>query len=93
MIIETEEYGEVEIYGSDTLIAGQHGYSYNPVTQETIDDWNADFVVIASAWGDPFCIDISKENSPVYYAFHGEGEWEFNEEFASIEDFLKAFIK
>ncbi len=93
LFVETEEYGEIEIYGADTLITGQHGYAYNPVTQQNIDDWNSGFVVIASAWGDPFCIDISKENSPVYYAFHGEDEWDFNEEYASLEEFLKTMVK
>ncbi len=93
LIVETEDYGEVEIFGTNTLLEGQNGYAYNPVTQEAIGDWNPDFVVIASAWGDPFCIDISKDESPVYYAFHGENEWNFEEEYKSIGEFLNDMIK
>lgn len=93
IIVETEEYGELEIYGAESLISGQDGYSYNPVTKENIEDWNPDFLVIASAWGDPFCIDTAQENSPVYFAFHGEDEWEFNKEYDSVEAFLREWIK
>lgn len=93
LFFDTEDYGELEIFGAQTLIRGQDGYSYNPVTKEPIDDWNPDMVVIASAWGDAFCIDLSKENSPVYFSFHGEGEWDFSEEYESIRIFLDEWIK
>jgi len=88
VILDTDDYGEVEIFGAETLVRGQDGYSYNPVTEEAIEDWDPDMVVIASASGDPFCLDLSREDSPVYFAFHGEGEWDFSEEFASFEAFL-----
>lgn len=83
-------YGAVEVYGAQDLIRGQDGYSYNPCTQKPIEDWNKNYVVIANRFGDPFCLDISRENSPVYFAFHGEGVWEFTEEFDSFCDFLKS---
>lgn len=88
VVIDTEDYGELEIYGANTLHQGQNGYSYNPVTDEPIEDWNQSLIVIASAGGDPFCIDRTKEDSPVYFAFHGE-EWDFNEEYPSITAFLE----
>ncbi|MBP3414103.1 MAG: SMI1/KNR4 family protein [Clostridia bacterium] len=88
LFFDTEEYGELEIFGAQTLIGGQDGYSGEP-----IDDWNPDMVVIASAWGDPFCIDLTKDASPVYFAFHGEGEWDFNEEYDSIRTFLEKWVK
>lgn len=78
----------IEVYGANQLIDGQNGYSYNPVEKQEIDDWNRNYVVIANSAGDPFCINISKENSPVYYAVHGIGEWEFEVDSDTIEEFF-----
>ena len=82
---------EVEIFGARDLIRGQEGYSFNPVTNEAIVDWNPNYVVIANSGADPYCIDISLEKSPVYYAMHGAGVWDFSEEFQSLTEFLTQF--
>jgi hypothetical protein len=37
---------------------------------------------------DPFCIDISLEKSPVYFARHGRGKWVFKEAYESLEELL-----
>ena len=71
------------------LLVGQHGYSYNPVQKTVIEDWNPNYVVIANCNADPYCIDISMDNSPVYYAVHGEGEWEFEKDSESLEEFFE----
>lgn len=89
MFFDTEEYGEIMIYGANGLIKMQEGYSYNPCTQQIIEDWNPNYVVIGDSSANPFCIDISLEKSPVYFAYHGAGEWDFTEEFDSLEAFLK----
>ena len=80
---------EIEIYGAKGLLVGQHGYSYNPVQKTVIEDWNPNYVVIANCNADPYCIDISMDNSPVYYAVHGEGEWEFEKDSESLEEFFE----
>ncbi len=79
---------EIEIYGAKGLIIGQHGYSYNPVQKAVIEDWNPNYVVIANCNADPYCIDISLDNSPVYYAVHGTGKWEFSKDSESIKEFF-----
>ena len=71
------------------MIIGQHGYSYNPMQKTVIEDWNPNYVVIANCNADPYCIDISMDNSPVYYAVHGEGEWEFEKDSESLEVFFE----
>lgn len=82
-------YGnDIEVYGATGLIAGQHGYSYNPIKKAVIEDWNPNYVVIANCNADPYCIDISLENSPVYYAVHGTGKWEFTKDSESLEEFF-----
>lgn len=80
---------EIEIYGAKGLLVGQYGYSYNPMLKAVIEDWNPNYVVIANCNADPYCIDISMDNSPVYYAVHGEGEWEFEKDSESLEEFFE----
>lgn len=79
---------EIEVYGAKHLIEGQEGYAYNPVQKSVIEDWNPNYIVIANYNADPYCIDISQENSPVYYAVHGLGRWEFEEDSKSVEEFF-----
>ena len=71
----------------------QAGYSYNPCTDAKIEDWNSNYIVIANRYGDPFCLDFLQENSPVYFALHGEGKWEFDVVFESFQQFLKALCQ
>lgn len=78
----------IHLYGANDLIKGQEGYSYNPVEKTVIEDWNPNYIVVANSEADPFCIDISVKNSPIYYAMHGMGEWEFEEYCDSFESFL-----
>lgn len=90
--IKIRGYGAVTVYGAQNLIRGQDGYSYNPCSDEKIEDWNPDYVVIAQRSGDPFCIDLQREDTSVYFALHGEGTWAFDTAFESFIDFLKAML-
>lgn len=83
-------YGDIIVFGAKDLIEGQYGYSYNVKTKTVIRDWNPHYLVIATRDADPFCIDISKKNSPVYFAFHGDGEWDFSIAFKCFDDFLQS---
>jgi len=88
--IKLKGYGPTVLHGAHELIQMQGGYSYNPVENKKIIDWPDNYIVIASCFGDPFCIDGSQSNSPVYYAMHDTDEWEFEEIYPSLLDFLKA---
>ena len=85
-----KDYGLVWLYGAHDLIDGQNGYSVVPEGSREGDTWPENYVVIATCEADPFCIDASQSNSPVYYAMHDMGEWDFEEAFQSLGDFLKA---
>ena len=85
-----KDYGVVLLYGVHDLIEGQNGYSVVPGESDELDAWPKNYIVIATCNADPFCIDTSKVNSPVYYAMHGRGDWDFEEVFISLGDFLKA---
>lgn len=90
---ETEEYDEIEIYGANDFICGQYGYSYNPQLKQDIEEWNPNYVVVGNSSCDPFCIDISMKQSPVYFAYHGAGCWDFAEVFSSFEEMLQMLEK
>ena len=88
--MKIKDYGPVFLYGAHNLIDGQNGYSVVPEINSETNDWPENYIVIATCEGDPFCIDISQTNSPVYYAAHGMDEWDFDVAFDSLGDFLKA---
>ena len=67
----------LDLYGAAELIARQDGYAYNSVKQEKILDWPENYLVIADAGGDPFCIDLTTTEGAIYTSMHGMGTWEF----------------
>ena len=85
-----KDYGIVLLYGAQDLLEGQYGYSVVPEESDETGAWPENFIVIATCEADPFCIDASQVNSPVYYAVHGEGTWNFDEAFVSLGIFLSA---
>ena len=86
---ESLERVKITIYGANDLIRSQDGYSYNPVEKCDIEDWDENYIVIADAEADPFCLDISVGNPPVYFAMHGMDEWDFDVYSKSFMEFLE----
>ena len=93
VFIESDRFGQgLNIYGADKLIEYQAGYAYNSLTEEIVEDWPPNFVVIADSGGDPYCIDIGNitdHDSPVYTSMHGGGKWDFEKVADTFVDFLK----
>lgn len=58
----------------------QAGYRWNGLTGEKIEDWNPEWIVVADEGADPYVFYRGK----ILFAYHGEGEWEFNEEYPDI---------
>lgn len=90
--IGDEEFGYrigIIMYGAEQLIEYQNGYSCDPDDGTPFPDWPVGYVVIADSEADPFCIDINREDSPIYSAEHGTGEWDFDEYRDSFEEFLE----
>ena len=81
VLIENKKFFQgLNLYGASELIERQGGYSFNPITCEIIEDWPKNFVVIADAGADPYCIDINNikgNDAPIYKSMHGEGDWKF----------------
>ena len=63
-----DTYEALELWGLDTLVKGQEGYAYNPVEQKVIKDWDEHLVVIASDAGDPYCLDLRRNDTAVFWA-------------------------
>lgn len=91
--IDSKKYFQgLYLYSASELLKRQEGYSFNPVTNQTIEEWPKNLVVIADAGADPYCIDINKikdNDAPVYTSIHGAGEWKFELYADSFLDFLK----
>jgi len=95
--VEAEDFAEgINLYGAHELMKAQHGYSWNPVEQAVIADWPANYVVIADAGADPFCLDLAQtdgHDAPVLYAMHGAGRWDFEPYCASFAGFIGELAK
>ena len=87
-----DTYEALELWGLDTLVKGQDGYAYNPVEQKVIKDWDEHLVVIASDAGDPYCLDLRRNDTAVFWAEHGAGTWDFQPAFDCLEDFLESVL-
>ncbi len=91
--IDSKKYFQgLNIYGASDLLEKQEGYSFNPVTNQIIDEWPKKFVVIADAGADPYCIDTSQvknNDAPIYKSIHGAGVWEFELYADNFLSFLK----
>lgn len=51
----------------------QAGYAWSKSPDDTLDDWNPNWLVIAEQGGDPFMYD--QTTGQVLFAFHGAGVW------------------
>lgn len=52
--------------------------------------WSHTWVVVGTALGDPFFIDVSRENCPVLFARHGAGSWSPTEVASSMAAFIES---
>ncbi len=92
VFIDSQQYFQgLSLYGAAELVKAQHGYAWNPVSQETIAGWPDQYLVIADAGADPYCLDLGNivdGDAPVYHAEHGMGTWRFERHVDSFIDFL-----
>lgn len=97
VFIDDEKFFQgLNLYGAEDLIKSQNGYSFNSMTSEVLTDWPSNYIVIADAGADPYCIDISNitnNDAPVYTSMHGNGKWEFEKYSDSFVDFLKDIVE
>lgn len=77
----------------------QEGYRWNPVEECSLitgspGAWEENWYVIAqNALGDPFFVDVSTAECPVFTAMHGAGCWEPIKLADSLAEFIEIFKK
>ena len=90
--IDSQQYFQgLSLYGAAELVKSQHGYAWNRVSHEAIAGWPGQYLVIADAGADPYCLDlgdVTDGDAPVYHAEHGMGAWRFERHADSFVDFL-----
>ena len=91
VMIEKGMY-ETYLYGADNLEERQIGYSVSE-QGEPLEGWPKNYLVIADRFADPYCIDTTQEDSCVYFANHGEGEWKFKKKYKNFQEFLSYLAK
>lgn len=42
--------------------------------------------------GDPYCLDLRRNDTAVFWAEHGAGTWDFQPAFDCLEDFLESVL-
>ncbi|EJR57443.1 hypothetical protein IIO_04970 [Bacillus cereus VD115] len=85
----------IHLFSREEFEEGQLGYSVdkenNSLTGDSEGDWKKTWYVIGydENLGDPIFVDIEDKNYPVMTAMHGEGDWEPEVMFSSLNEFLK----
>ena len=91
-VVVTKGMNEILLYGVDDLANNQVGYGIDQGGRK-LEGWPENYLVIADRFGDPYCIDVTKEDSKVFFSAHGEGDWKFKKAYNSFADFLDYLAK
>lgn len=80
----------LEIYPVKNLSWLMDGYNFNSVTKKPIESWQQSWFIFADEGADPIIIKLDEQEnqSKVYKAMHGAGEWTFYPIADSIAQFL-----
>ncbi|MEH7514839.1 hypothetical protein V7146_19160 [Gottfriedia acidiceleris] len=84
----------IHLFSRDEFEEGQLGYSVdgkgNSLVGNAGGDWKETWYVIGydEDLGDPIFVDIANKNYPVMTAMHGEGDWDPEVMFTSLNEFL-----
>lgn len=80
----------IELWPLERISWHLPGYNFNPVENQPIEDWDANWFLIADEGADPIIVNLSEQGefSPVYRAMHGAGRWDFEPIADSIGQFL-----
>ncbi|EKU98526.1 hypothetical protein Lepto7375DRAFT_7822 [Leptolyngbya sp. PCC 7375] len=79
----------IEGYGNPTTIPSlkrlwdrQAGYRWNGLTNEPIEEWPSNWIVVADEGADPYIFDT--ETGRILFAQHGAGAWDAGEIYPDI---------
>ena len=84
----------LRLYSVDELLECQVGYRWeNRVNGKRFQEWKDSWLVIGDCGGDPFIAALDSENTPVYFARHGQGIWKPSLVAPSLGSFLSVVAK
>jgi hypothetical protein len=66
----------LQLYDLAHLGAQQPGYSFNPVAQTPLPDWNPAFFLLADEGADPVVLDLEQPTAGIQKLQHGAGSWD-----------------
>jgi hypothetical protein len=84
---------DMSFFSVRELVSAQEGYRWIGAEREPSPLWSADWVVVASVYGDPFFVHTTRESCPVLFARHGAGTWSPTEIASSMESFVAALVE
>ena len=79
----------LQLYGLGRLGPQQPSYSFNPVTQKPLPDWNPAFFLLADEGADPVMLDLDQPAAGIQKLLHGAGSWETGD---TVADTLGQFL-
>ncbi|MBQ8425769.1 MAG: SMI1/KNR4 family protein [Clostridia bacterium] len=84
--------GQYRVYGVSDILNFQLGYSVDDKGNK-LEGWPENYLVIADKDSDPYCIDLSENDGSVYFAYHGEGEWNFEKVYENVIEFISELAR
>jgi hypothetical protein len=89
--ITIKSYGDSFFFPSlSRLWERQEGYRYDAITKGQVNDWPDDWIVIVDVGADPFI--FSKRTEKVFFAHHGEGDWQTTFLFNNLEEMASCIL-
>jgi hypothetical protein len=87
----------IDSYGNDFFFPSlenlwkcQNGYRFHGITNERVEDWEDDWIVIADQGADPFIYSIS--TGKILFDYHGQGKWEPGETFSDLPSMINSLL-
>jgi hypothetical protein len=79
---------ELQLFSIKELVAAQQGYRWTGPARTRDDSWPAGWIVVASAFGDPFIVDANESACPVFHSMHGAAAWRLQGIAPSVDAFI-----
>jgi hypothetical protein len=74
----------------EKLWSYQSGYRFHGITNEPLEGWDDDWIVIADAGADPLI--FSRKNGSILFDYHGQGRWNPSQLFSDLSSMVTSFL-
>lgn len=84
-------WGDMKLYSFASLDKKQAGYAFDGKTRQPVEEWPEGMLVIGDCAADPIMLNPAAPGE-VFFAMHGQGEWDPLPIAADIEGLLKLCV-